>query len=1078
MKYAKLSRPRLHHALPREKLFAKLDGLRKLHPVIWISSPPGFGKSTFAASYLSRHHIPSIWFQVDSGDTDPATFFFFLSETVADVDPLPLLEPELTNDIPRFARLFFRQYYSKLSPGSVVVFDNIHEINSEQSEYLLEIAFNEVPDDITILALSHYPPPERLSRLQMHRWIGTMDWHDLRLTPEEVEALLPLDGNLEGRHRDWLDRIEGWIAGVVLLREYLVHGEMPPAPEFVEHEKIFRYFAAEIFGRFPKHNQQLLLELSVLPALSPDDAEQLSGDPKASHLLSQLFHSQWFIDRRYTKSGSVTYHFHALFHEYLRHEAAQRLVPCKLNGLLTKAGTIMEGHGQIDQAAQLYREAGAHDLLAHLLCRCAAEMLAKGRGQTWREWMDYLPGAVVEATPWLTYWRGLSLNYVNALRGRQVLRWTERIFEANGDMRGRLLTIAAIIDSYYVDWAEDLHDLKYWIEVMFDALDEFTPSLLDPETGLKIYSRLVHALFFALPDSHMLEQGAQHALKLLPLVENKSEKLAAGGILLNYLNWANTPAARQLAAQLAPLADDPTIGPLHRIFWYRAAIYRLQLDDDHVGAEALLAAAMHLTSHFGLNQQQFHIDLRTALTLLSHHRTAEARTLLDKMREMLPLGKHSELAHIILWEIFHHAQAGNPKAGCRAAENGLRVANAAHIPELLRNRLLVALACCYAEDGNITAATEWASKASNAALCADREFTTDVTQFVAAYGFHVNGNNGQAADLLRKLLLPRRRDEISMSLIFDCFPRMTSHLLALALEEGIGIDMVKGLITRHRLDPPHTNVLLWPWSVAVRGFGSFELTLRGTVVSSNRKAQRRPLLLLKALMIDIEVSKSQQALAAELWPDADDAINALNTTIYRLRKLLQNNAAIVVAAGKIRLSSAVVWTDVAAFNALCDRIDHLPNDTPPGQLVMISEELVFLYRGKFCEGDDENWIWVAREHRHSRFLAAVDQIGLRLEATAKWATAQKLYTHALAVEPLAERIYRGLMRCMHALGDREGAIKMYQRCRETLSIVLGHSPSEETERLGGIVGTDTSNLLANVRPGEHSSGRDLTRISE
>src|SRR4051812_18712476 len=107
-KLAKLTRPRLYDALPRERLFSLLDEHRK-HPGIWIAAPPGAGKTTLLAGYVQSRDLSCFWYQLDPADSDPAAFFYSLGLAErdraaggAEKKDLPLLAPEYLLDLTGF----------------------------------------------------------------------------------------------------------------------------------------------------------------------------------------------------------------------------------------------------------------------------------------------------------------------------------------------------------------------------------------------------------------------------------------------------------------------------------------------------------------------------------------------------------------------------------------------------------------------------------------------------------------------------------------------------------------------------------------------------------------------------------------------------------------------------------------------------------------------------------------------------------------------------------------------------------------------------------------------------------------
>jgi DNA-binding SARP family transcriptional activator len=130
----------------------------------------------------------------------------------------------------------------------------------------------------------------------------------------------------------------------------------------------------------------------------------------------------------------------------------------------------------------------------------------------------------------------------------------------------------------------------------------------------------------------------------------------------------------------------------------------------------------------------------------------------------------------------------------------------------------------------------------------------------------------------------------------------------------------------------------------------------------------------------------------------------------------------------------------------------LPADVSASELNHLAVTLLSLYRGPYSDGNDEAWLLSGRNRWRNRFLEGATALGLQLEKCNALAMANTLYLRALEVEPLAETMYRNLMRCAHAQNDPSAAFSAYRRCRETLSVILGKRPSPETEKLAMSIG--------------------------
>jgi ATP/maltotriose-dependent transcriptional regulator MalT len=257
---AKTSGPRPTGAVRRERLFRLLDQ-RDTHPVTWVCGPAGAGKTTLVATYLEANKAPTLWYRIDPSDADPATIFYYLSRAVGGASrrraPLPLLAPEHTLDLASFSRRFFRAFYERLAPGSVVVLDDYEKIPADLPFHaVISHALAEIPHGMSVIAVSREEPPAALTRLLVSRTMQTIPAEALRLTLEETRSIAthetPVDeGAIHAMHA----AADGWATGLALM---LKNSALNGAKRFRidGYEALLDYFQTELFKDFDAETQK------------------------------------------------------------------------------------------------------------------------------------------------------------------------------------------------------------------------------------------------------------------------------------------------------------------------------------------------------------------------------------------------------------------------------------------------------------------------------------------------------------------------------------------------------------------------------------------------------------------------------------------------------------------------------------------------------------------------------------------------------------------------------------------------------------------------------------------------------
>jgi DNA-binding SARP family transcriptional activator len=185
----------------------------------------------------------------------------------------------------------------------------------------------------------------------------------------------------------------------------------------------------------------------------------------------------------------------------------------------------------------------------------------------------------------------------------------------------------------------------------------------------------------------------------------------------------------------------------------------------------------------------------------------------------------------------------------------------------------------------------------------------------------------------------------------------------------------------------------------------------------------------------------------------DSARNCLNVSIHGLRRVLQDidphNEYILFRDECYYFNPEIdIRLDVDAFRSIwrkAQRIEHMKDDSVP---ISEYERAAQIYRGEFLEDEIyDSWSALDRENLKEIYLVILDKISEFYVLSKKHSEVIGLCEKILEKDNCREDIHRRLMLSYYRIGQRDKAIKQFQKCVEVLKEELEVRPSIETTNL-------------------------------
>jgi LuxR family transcriptional regulator, maltose regulon positive regulatory protein len=931
----KLAVPRLGRVFERTRLFKLLDGL-SAYSSIWIAAPPGAGKTTLAATWLKHAGQTVLWLQVDSGDSDAATFVrsfdaLISNAAVPSID-VPVFSSDDLSDLAGCLRRRVRLLVQRIELPWTLVLDNHQELAVDSTmHHALAQALAELPEGVQWIFLSRELPPADYAGSLARQQLVVIDAEPLRFDDLETVELTHLHGRPPTAVAA-LAAANGWAAGMTLM--LLSSSSDSTLMGSDARQRLFDYFAGEVLARMPPVEQRALGAIAHLPRASAELAIAVSGYAQAGDLLERLSAQSLFTDRR--EGPPSIYVFHALFSDFLRKRIELNASADEVRSLQLRAARLLVADGDIDAGLTRLIEARHWSELEALLINHAHRFVAEGRSQSLRQYIDALPA---ERRARLSYWRGFCALDSDPIAALIDLDNAFAACVASADVDGQLV-VAAAAASALVSMGRVLQ-LDPWIDVLARYTDRAT-MVRDEDTEMRLVPGLFAALVYRQPWHPMAEALAARAERLLHLESAPGQRLLLGALAFHLLWRGHLDRLERIVLRVDALCAQGRSAPATMMRWWGVGILVKTLLGRHDSARADVEQALIMVdSEPSVAGQRSGMELGAMLIALAsgdaqrgrahmqnaalalHPDNAFDRTTYEHQRGLLALQEGDRPTAL---RLMRAAVSSGANSGFPMREHIALIANAL--------------------------AAAGSDEPIEAEQALDRVFAHPfhkiciwhhwVAGNVAAYVALRRGDERKAIEHLGLAFkVGREYGYRHGPMLFICGDMM-SRLCALALNNGIETDLARDLAVQHDMEAPPEAGESWPWAVRIHVLGLLRIERSDGRLPVSRKSSRRLLELLGLLAAQGRSPISPEQIADQLWPDAegDAARNALDNALHRLRKMLGGDDRILLRHGALSLNASRCWSDILELEVLLEQL----KDAPAGRTETLMKAVLDRYR--------------------------------------------------------------------------------------------------------------------------------------
>ena len=373
-----------------ELLRQSMNGEPSAARLTLIVAPAGFGKTTLLREQRSAFEsigFRTVWLNCDDGDRDPGVFVDSVSNALQHAGIRLRRTPRSPEEISRQCEAL---------PYRVALFiDDFDVVTSDPHDAALEAIARSAPANLALVVAARFLRTRPFVALELDGCVRLIDAALLRFSEREARAFLEGLAS-EETMSDLVARADGWPFVLQLLRMHALKRSQPgrAAGDIVlPASRISEYLASEVMSQLDDALREFVIETSLLPVVSLNDAIALTARDNCASLLRRL---EALVPIVTLEHSPPVARFHPLFREHLRAELDARGQSVVI-GLHERLACYYERTQRVAEAVQCAVSGGLIDRAVSILERAGGVRLVMSFGLTEaRRTLQMLPKSAVE----------------------------------------------------------------------------------------------------------------------------------------------------------------------------------------------------------------------------------------------------------------------------------------------------------------------------------------------------------------------------------------------------------------------------------------------------------------------------------------------------------------------------------------------------------------------------------------------------------------------------------------------------------------------------------------------------------